>query len=146
MPCPLKTYLKNIVKFDVSRVMGFCEFPNTSPSGKRVDSVDPIPRTFRKFSKKRHPRNVGVDTRHPNTLQWSNRGRFRGTTPLAPINRRLPLLNFFTALLLLSRIVTLPLRGISSCAPEFATFHLSLNFSKVLFLSLFSSYLFFLLH
>jgi hypothetical protein len=95
----LKTYLKNFVKLDVSRVTGFPEFPNTRPSGKRVDSDDPIPRTFRKFSKKRHPRNVGGDTCHPETLQRSNRGRFRGTTPLSPITRRLPLLNFFTALL-----------------------------------------------
>jgi hypothetical protein len=39
-------------------VTGFPEFPNTSPSGKRVDSDDPIPRTFQNFSKKRHPRNV----------------------------------------------------------------------------------------
>jgi hypothetical protein len=31
-------------KIDVSRVTGFPEFPNTSPSGKRVDSDDPITR------------------------------------------------------------------------------------------------------
>jgi hypothetical protein len=65
----------------------FSEFPNTSPSGKRVDSDDPIPQTFRKFSKKRHPRNVGGDTRRPETLQRSDRGRVCGTTPLVPINR-----------------------------------------------------------
>jgi hypothetical protein len=59
------------------------------------------------FSKKRHHRNVGGDTRHPETPQRSKRGRFRRTTPLAPINRRLPLLKFFTAPLLLLRIVTL---------------------------------------
>jgi hypothetical protein len=40
----LKTHLKNFVKLDISRVTGFPEFPNTSPSGKRVDSDDPIPR------------------------------------------------------------------------------------------------------
>jgi hypothetical protein len=84
-------------------VTGFPEFPNTSPSGKRVDSDDPIPRTFRKFSKKRHPRNVGGNTRHPKTPQRSNRGRFHGTTPpLAPINRRLSLLKNLTALILSS--------------------------------------------
>jgi hypothetical protein len=81
---PLKTYLKNFVKLDVSRVAGFPEFPNTSPSGKQVYSDDPIPRTFWKFSKKCHPRNVGGDTRHPETSQRSNRGRFRGTTLLRP--------------------------------------------------------------
>jgi hypothetical protein len=81
---PWKTYLKNFVKIDVSRVTGFPEFPNTSPSGKRVDSDDPIPRIFPKFSKKRHTRNVGGDTRHPKTLQRSNQGRFRGTTPPRP--------------------------------------------------------------
>jgi hypothetical protein len=71
---------------------------------------------------------------------------FAELPPLVPINRRLPLLNFFTALLLLSRFVTLSLRGISSCASEFTTFPLSSDSSKVLFLSLFNSYLFFLLH
>jgi hypothetical protein len=43
----------------------FPEFPNTSPSGKRVDSDDPIPRKLSNSGKKRHPRNVGVDTRPP---------------------------------------------------------------------------------
>jgi hypothetical protein len=41
---PENTHLKNFVKLDVSRVTGFPEFPNTSPSGKWVDSDDPIPR------------------------------------------------------------------------------------------------------
>jgi hypothetical protein len=40
----LKTYFTNFIKLGVSRVTGFPEFPNTSPSGKRVDSDDPIPR------------------------------------------------------------------------------------------------------
>jgi hypothetical protein len=40
----LKTHLTNFVKLDVSRVTGFPKFPNNSPSGKRVDSDDPIPR------------------------------------------------------------------------------------------------------
>jgi hypothetical protein len=40
----LKTYFTNFIKLDVSRVTGFPEFPNTSPSGKQVDSDDPIPR------------------------------------------------------------------------------------------------------
>jgi hypothetical protein len=62
-------------------VTGFPEFPNTSPSRKRVDSDDPIPRIFRKFSKKHHPRNVGGDTRRPETLERFDRGRFRGTIP-----------------------------------------------------------------
>jgi hypothetical protein len=30
-------------ELDISRVTGFPEFPNTSRSGKRVDSDDPIP-------------------------------------------------------------------------------------------------------
>jgi hypothetical protein len=103
---------------------------------------------FRNLVKNCHPRNVRGDTRRPETLERSDRGRFRGTTPppLVPINRRLPLLKFFTALLLLSRFVTLSLHGISSCASEFATFELSSDSSKVLFFSLFNSYLFFLLH
>jgi hypothetical protein len=65
-------------------VTGFLEFPNTSPSGKRVDSDDPIPRIFRKFSKKRHPQNVGGDTRRLETLERLDRGRFRGTTRPRP--------------------------------------------------------------
>jgi hypothetical protein len=52
------------------------EFPNTSPSGKRVDSDDPIPRKSQNFSKKRHAQNVGGDTRPPETSQRSNRGVF----------------------------------------------------------------------
>jgi hypothetical protein len=39
----LKTYFTNFINLNVSRVTGFPEFPNTSPSGKRVDSDDPIP-------------------------------------------------------------------------------------------------------
>jgi hypothetical protein len=59
----------------------FSEFPNTSPSGKRVDSDDPIPRKSLNFSKKRHPRNVGGDTRPPETSQRSNRGVFTELPP-----------------------------------------------------------------
>jgi hypothetical protein len=78
---PLKTCITNFINLDVSRVTGFPEFPNTSPSGKRVDSDDLIPRTFRNFNKKRHPRNVGGDTRHPGTSQRSNRGTFAELPP-----------------------------------------------------------------
>jgi hypothetical protein len=77
----LKTHFMNFVKLDVSRVTGFPEFPNTSPSGKRVDSDDPIPRKSQNFSKKRHPRNVGVDTRPPEISQRSNRGEFLKLPP-----------------------------------------------------------------
>jgi hypothetical protein len=45
----------NFMNLDVSRVTGFPEFSNTSPSGKRVDSDDPIPRTFQNFSQKTSP-------------------------------------------------------------------------------------------
>jgi hypothetical protein len=76
--------LRTLSNSDVSRVTGFPEFPNTSPSGKRVDSDDLIPRIFRKSSKKRHPRNVGGDTRRPEALERLDRGRFRGTTPPRP--------------------------------------------------------------
>jgi hypothetical protein len=84
-------------------VTGFPEFPNTSPSGKRVDSDDPIPRTFRKFSKKRHPRNVGGDTRRPGSQRRLNRGALRETTPPGPINSGLALLKIFLLLSSLSR-------------------------------------------
>jgi hypothetical protein len=55
------------------------EFPNTSPSGKRVDSDDPFPRKLLNFGEKRHPRNVGVDTHHPENS--SNRGDFLKLPP-----------------------------------------------------------------
>jgi hypothetical protein len=77
----LKTHFTNFVKLDVSRVTGFPEFPNTSPLGKRVDSDVPIPRKSQNFSKKRHPRNVGVDTRPPEISQRSNRGEFLKLPP-----------------------------------------------------------------
>jgi hypothetical protein len=83
-PAPEKHTLRMPLDFDVSRVMYFPEFPNTSPSGKRVDSDDPIPRTFRKFSKKRHPRNVGGDTRRPGSKRRLNRGALRETAPPRP--------------------------------------------------------------
>jgi hypothetical protein len=44
---------------------GFTKFPNTSPSGKRVDSDDPFPRKPLNLGKKCHPQSVGVDTRPP---------------------------------------------------------------------------------
>jgi hypothetical protein len=40
----LKTHSTNFIRLDVSRVTDFPEFPNTSPTGKRVDSDNPIPR------------------------------------------------------------------------------------------------------
>jgi hypothetical protein len=57
------------------------KFPNTSPSGKRVDSDDPFPRKPLNLGKKRHPRSVGVDTRPPETSQWLNRGGFLKLPP-----------------------------------------------------------------
>jgi hypothetical protein len=75
----------------------FPEFPNTSPSGKRVDSDDLFPRKLLNSGKKRHPRNVRVDTRPPENSQRSNRGEFLKLPPLAPINRELSLWTFFTA-------------------------------------------------
>jgi hypothetical protein len=92
----LKAHFTNFINLDVSRVTYFPEFPNTSPSGKRVDSNDPIPRKSQNFSKKRHARNVGGDTRPPETSQRSNRGVFVELPPLARINRGLSLLKFFT--------------------------------------------------
>jgi hypothetical protein len=83
-PAPEKHTSRMPLDFDVLRVMCFPEFPNTSPSGNRVDSDDPIPRTFRKFSKKRHPRNVGGDTRHPGSKRRLNRGALRETAPPRP--------------------------------------------------------------
>jgi hypothetical protein len=77
----LKTYFMNFIKLDILMVTSFPEFPNTSPSGKRVHSDDPIPRKSQNFSKKRHPRNVGVDTRPPEISQWSNRGAFLKLPP-----------------------------------------------------------------
>jgi hypothetical protein len=77
----LKTHFTNFVRLDVSRVIGFLEFPNTSPLGKRVNSDDPIPRKSQNFSKKRHPQNVRVVTRPPEISQRSNRCEFLKLPP-----------------------------------------------------------------
>jgi hypothetical protein len=125
-------------------VTGFPEFPNTSPSGKRVDCNDPIPGTFRKFSK-----NVTLGTSeyiHVALKPYNGliEVGFAELPPLSPINRRLALLNFFTALLLFLRTIIFPLRERSSRAPpEFVTFRPSSSLSEVSFLSLFSFRLFF---
>jgi hypothetical protein len=144
---PLKSCITNFINLDVSRVTGFSEFPNTSPSGKRVDSDDLIPRTFRNFSKKRHPPNVGGDTRHPETSQWSNQGTFAELPPppLAPINRRLSLLKFSLLPCFVANCNSL-LRGNSSCVSSVRGFKFSPNFSKVLFSLSLNSCLFFTLY
>jgi hypothetical protein len=76
-----------------SSFRGWRVFLNSPTLAPRGSGLTPTIRfhEYQKFSKKRHPRNVGGDTRRLETLQRSDRGRFRGTTPLAPINRR-PLL------------------------------------------------------
>jgi hypothetical protein len=94
----------------------FLNSPTLAPRGSGLTLTIRFHDYFGNLVKKRHPRNVVGDTRRPGTLQRSDRGRFRGTTPHVPINRRLPLLKLFTALLLLSRFVTLSARGISSFA------------------------------
>jgi hypothetical protein len=54
----------------------FTQFLNTSPSGKRFDSDDPVPQKLLNFGKKHHPQNVRVDTRPPENSQRSSRGGF----------------------------------------------------------------------
>jgi hypothetical protein len=56
----------------------FVQFPNTSPSGKRVDSDYSLARKIPNSGKKRHPRNVGVDT----CLATVILRQFLETTPL----------------------------------------------------------------
>jgi hypothetical protein len=83
--CSWKTCLKNFVKLSVSRVTGSPEFPNTSPSRKRVDSDDPIPRTFRKFSKKTSPsehRRGHASPGNPRTVRSRRVSRNYPSTPL----------------------------------------------------------------
>jgi hypothetical protein len=94
----------------------FLNSPTLAPRGSGLTPTIRFHEYFGNFVKKRHPRNVGGDTRRPETLQRSDRGRFRGTTAPVPINRRLPLLKFFYGLLLLLRFVTLSVRGTSSFA------------------------------
>jgi hypothetical protein len=131
----LKTHFTNFINVDVSRVTDFSEFPNTSPSGKRDDSDDPIPRKSLNFSNKRHPRNVGGDTHPPEISQQSNRGVFAELPPLAPINRGLSLLKFFTAF---SHSRFLPnfifhLRREASCDQVFAASRLPRTFYGIVF-------------
>jgi hypothetical protein len=59
----------------------FAQFPNTRPSGKRVDSEDLIPQKLSNAGKKRHPQNVGVDTRLPKNSQRSYWGSFLKLPP-----------------------------------------------------------------
>jgi hypothetical protein len=73
----------------------FAQFPNTSPSGKRVDSDDLIPRKLSYSGRKCHPQNVEVDTCPPKNSQRSYRGSFLKLPP-TPKNRELVPLNFFT--------------------------------------------------
>jgi hypothetical protein len=64
-------------------VTGFPEFPNTGPSGKRVDSDDPIPRIFQKFSKKTSPserRRGHASPRNPRTV-WSRQVSWNYPSP-----------------------------------------------------------------
>jgi hypothetical protein len=49
IPKVIHKFIRELCKTDVSRVKGFCPIPNTSPSGKRVDSDNPIPRTNLEF-------------------------------------------------------------------------------------------------
>jgi hypothetical protein len=78
-------------------VTGFPEFPNTSPSGKRVDSDDPIPRIIRKFSK-----NVTLGTSEGTRVVreikdgWIEASFAELPLP-GPINSGLSLLKNFTA-------------------------------------------------
>jgi hypothetical protein len=113
-------------------VTGFPEFPNTSPSGKRVDSDDPIPWVFRKFSKKRHPRNVRGDTRRPETLERLDRGRFRGTTPPHPYKKEAPAVKKFYGLPDFYDSWNFLARRISCSTEKFAILRFSSHLSKVL--------------
>jgi hypothetical protein len=63
----------------------FPEFPNTSPSGKRVDPDDLFPRKLLNSGKKCHPRNVDVDTHPPENSQRSNQGEFLKLPPPSPL-------------------------------------------------------------
>jgi hypothetical protein len=133
---PLKTCITNFINLDVSRVTGFHEFPNTSPSGKRVDSDDPIPRTFQNFSKK-----VTLGTSEGTRVTRKHRNsrieaRSQNYYPPAPINRRLPLLNFFSLLFCFVANCSSLLRGNSSCVLAFVASN---------FLRTFLRYYFFLL-
>jgi hypothetical protein len=86
------------MNFDNSTFRGckcFIELPNTSPSGKWVDSDDPFPRKLSNFGKKCHPRNVGVHMCPPENSQRSNRGDFLKLPPLALINRGVHTVKFF---------------------------------------------------
>jgi hypothetical protein len=105
------------MNFDNSTFRGckcFIELPNTSPSGKWVDSDDPFPRKLSNFGKKCHPRNVGVDTCPPENSQRSNRGDFLKLPPLALINRGVHTVKFFYRALAFSELSPTFLRRGSS--------------------------------
>jgi hypothetical protein len=130
----LKTHFTNIINLDVSRETGFPEFPNTSPSGKWVDSDDPIPQKSQNFSKKRHPQNVGGDTRPPEISQWSNRGVFVELPLLAPINRGMSLLKKFHRSHAFFRTLAFTFRGKAPRDQVFAASRLPRTFLRYCFL------------
>jgi hypothetical protein len=71
--------LCQILTFRVWRV--FLNSPTLAPRGSGLTPAIRFHKYFGNLVKKRHPRNVGGDTRRPETLKRLNRGRFRGTTP-----------------------------------------------------------------
>jgi hypothetical protein len=81
---------ENIHKFGTSTFRGwtvFDQFPNTSPSGKRVDSDDPIPRIKPRISVKNVTLGTSEWTRVPWKLATVVSRRFLRATPFLPINR-----------------------------------------------------------
>jgi hypothetical protein len=64
----------------------FTKFPNTSPSGKRVDSDDPFPRQLLNLDKKTSPSERRSGHASLGKLATVESTRFLETTPLTPIN------------------------------------------------------------
>jgi hypothetical protein len=85
----------------------FLNSPTLAPRGNGLTPTVRFHENLRISVKKRHPRNIGGDTRHPETSQRSNRDAFAELPPLAPINRRLPLSKIFHRSLALLRTVVL---------------------------------------
>jgi hypothetical protein len=92
-PSPKVTYefIHEFGRSDVSMGKVFAQFPNTSPSGKRVDSDNPIPRIKSQILVKNVTLEMSEWRRVPPKNHNGHIKVFLETTPLTPINRALAL-------------------------------------------------------
>jgi hypothetical protein len=87
--------------------MDFTEFPNTSPSGKWVDSDNPFPQTLLNIGKKTSHLERRSEHASSEKLATVESRRFLETTPppIAPINSEVRTVKFFDRPLAFSELL-----------------------------------------